>query len=79
VDVILNSPTSQDALWPLWRTWTHILCALPADTPQRAAWQKAGEQLGLLGAAFAEKIAALDAYLDMVEEILENWARENGG
>lgn len=79
VDFILNSSSPYDALWPLWRTWTHAMCALPSDTPHREAWQKAGEQLGLLGVACAERIAGLDAYLDMVEEILETWARENGG
>jgi hypothetical protein len=79
VDAILNGPSSHDILWPLWRTWTHAVCALPADTPHHIAWQEAGEQLGLLGAAFAEKIEGLDSYLDTVEEILDTWARENGG
>jgi hypothetical protein len=79
VDAILSGPTAQAALWPLWRTWTHAICALPADSPLRVTWQKAGEQIGLLGEAFFEKIAGLDAYLDMVEELLDTWARENGG
>jgi len=79
VEAILSSSTPQDALWPFWRTWTHIVCALPADTPHRSAWQKAGEQLGLLGVVFTEKIGGLDAYLDMVEELIDTWARENGG
>lgn len=79
VDTLLDSPAAQDALWPIWRTWTHAILALPADTPRRSAWQDAGERLGLLGEAFIEKIAGLDAYLDTIEEILETWARENGG
>ncbi|OGO63078.1 MAG: hypothetical protein A2029_15085 [Chloroflexi bacterium RBG_19FT_COMBO_47_9] len=79
VDAILNNPAPQDAIWPVWRTWTHAICALPADMPQRTDWQKAGEHLGLLGASFAEKVAGLDAYLDMVEELIDTWARENGG
>ncbi len=79
VDAILSSPGPHDALWPLWRTWTHIMCVLPADTQHRSAWQKAGEQLGLLGEVFNEKIAGLDAYLDMVEELIDTWARDNGG
>jgi hypothetical protein len=78
LDVILNSQTPHDVLWPLWRTWTHAICALPAETPCRSAWQKAGEQLGLLGDGFARKIEGLDAYLDQVEELLDTWARENG-
>jgi hypothetical protein len=79
MDVILNSQTAQDALWPLWHTWTHVICALPVETPHRSAWQKAGERLGLLGDTFPQKIEGLDAYLDSVEEVLEAWAREYGG
>jgi hypothetical protein len=78
IDYMLDSQTPQVALWPLWHTWTHIMCALPDGTPHHSSWRKAGEQLGLLGDAFAEKIEGLDAYLDLVEELLEAWARENG-
>jgi len=79
VDAILKSSTSHDALWPLWRTWTQTVCTMPVDNQSRSAWQKAGEQLGLLGDAFSEKVAGLDAYLDMVEELIDTWARDNGG
>jgi hypothetical protein len=79
VEAMLDSPNVRDALWPLWRTWTHAVCSLPADSTHLAAWQQAGEQLGVLGPAFSEKIAGMDAYLDTVEELLETWARENGG
>jgi hypothetical protein len=79
MEVMLDSQTPHDALWPLWHTWTHAICALPDGTPHRSSWLKAGEQLGLLGDAFSEKIEGLDAYLDLVEELLEAWARENGG
>jgi hypothetical protein len=78
IAVMLDGQTPHDALWPLWRTWTHIIRVLPDDSTHRAAWQTAGERLGLLGEAFSEKIEALDAYLDQVEELLENWGRENG-
>jgi hypothetical protein len=78
LDVMLNGLTAHDALWPLWRTWSHIICALPGESLHRSSWQKAGEQLGLLGNAFSDKIEGLDAYLDLVEELLETWARENG-
>jgi hypothetical protein len=78
MEVILESQTPHDALWPLWHTWTHIICALPAEASHFSVWQKAGEQLGLLGDAFDEKIEALDAYLDLAEELLEAWARRNG-
>lgn len=78
METMLNSETFHTALWPLWHTWTQAICALPGDSPHRATWQAAGEQLGLLGATFNEKITGLDAYLDLIEELLEGWAREHG-
>lgn len=78
VDVCLGSSAPHNALWPMWRTWTHAVRALPEGNPHLPAWQQAGEQLGLLGPAFTEKIDGLDAYLDGVEDLLETWARENG-
>jgi hypothetical protein len=78
MEFILNGQTPHDALWPLWRTWTHIICALPGESPHHSNWLKAGEQLGILGNAFAEKVEGLDAYLDLVEELLETWAHERG-
>ena len=79
IDDMLGSPDYQDALWPLWHTWTQAICCLPPKGLHRAAWQKAGDRLGQTGPSFADKIKGLDAYLDQVEELLEAWARENGG
>jgi hypothetical protein len=79
VDAFLSSPEPVTALWPLWRTWTHAIYALPADSPHQQPWQQAGERLGLLGPAFTEKISGLDAYLDTVDELMDAWGREKGG
>lgn len=76
--VLLESESPHDALWPLWHTWTQLINSLPDNSAHRATWQEAGEQLGLLGPAFEEKIAGLDAYLDLVEELLEGWAHDHG-
>lgn len=65
-------------IWPLWRSWTKAAVCLPESAPELAAWRTAGDQLGLFGDAFSEKINALDAYLDLVETILETWAQNNG-
>ncbi len=78
IEFMLSSPTPHDGLWPLWHTWTDIICRLPAESLYHSDWHKAGEQLGLLGEAFLEKIEGLDAYLDLVEELLETWAKKNG-
>jgi hypothetical protein len=77
-DVILDSEQSLVVLWPLLYTWTQAIGLLPDDAPAQASWQEAITRLGLSGAVFSERIAALDAYLDQVEETLEEWARENG-
>ncbi len=42
------------------------------------AWGRALALQSGIGPAFAERIQALDAFLDMVEETLEEWARANG-
>jgi hypothetical protein len=65
-------------IWPLWRSWTKAAACLPESSPERVAWRTAGEQLGLIGDAFAEKIYALDVFLDLIEEILEVWAQNHG-
>ena len=78
IAALLESEHPLHCLWPLWNTWTRLIAALPADSPHRHAWQTAGETLGLLGEALPRRIAALDSYLDQIEEILEEWARANG-
>jgi hypothetical protein len=40
------------------------------------AWRDAFLQLGYLGAGFAERVEALDAYLDVVEETLDDWKKK---
>jgi hypothetical protein len=78
IDAILDSSHPSDVLWMLWHTWTDAIRFLPPDSAGHAAWEKAGGQLGLLGEPFSDKVKGLDAYLDQVEELLEDWARENG-
>jgi hypothetical protein len=75
---LLDSERFQVVLWPLWRTWTQIVDTLPEQDEYLPAWQKAGESLGMLADGFQERISALDAFLDLVDETIENWARENG-
>lgn len=69
----------QAALWPLLRTWTAAANRLPERHSTLVAWEAACQQLGLIGSeAFRQRLAGLDAYLDMVDESLEAWAAENG-
>ncbi len=66
------------ALWPLLSTWLSAIEHLPQDYHGRGAWRDCLQTLGLLGDGFAERVAALDAYLDMAEELLEAWASSKG-
>jgi hypothetical protein len=65
-------------LWPLLSTWTAAISYLPGDQDRTSAWHKACQYLGLLEGGFAERVEALDSYLDTVEEVLEDWGRANG-
>ncbi len=75
---LMESEQPIAALWPLLRTWTLAAKLLPTDSQHRRAWQASLDTLGLSGEGFAERLRALDVYLDMVDETLESWARENG-
>lgn len=77
-EAILGGESPQAMLWPLLTTWSLAAEQYGVDAPERAAWRQTIEHLGLYGAAFGEKTAALDAYLDMVEETLDAWAQRNG-
>jgi hypothetical protein len=66
------------ALWPLLRTWTLAVSLLPQESDLRLSWRAALQTAGLIGQDFQERVDALDAYLDQVEETLDSWARENG-
>ncbi|MFN2197373.1 MAG: hypothetical protein ACK2UW_14730 [Anaerolineales bacterium] len=77
-EALAASPQPETALWPLVRSWTRLAEASQPDSPERVGWEEAFRQLGLLGQAFDARVAGLDAYLDRVEETLENWGRERG-
>jgi hypothetical protein len=75
---LAGSERPQDVLWPMLRTWVEAVELSPARDQQRLTWQAAFQELGLLGPGFAERVAALDAYLDSVEELLDEWALARG-
>jgi len=73
-----DSPQPENILWPLLYTWTLAVSQLEQDSIHCQKWEGAFTRLELAGPAFAERLAALHAYLEMVEEILADWARQNG-
>lgn len=65
-------------LWPMLRTMTLILITQPGNGPLQEQGNAFFSLLGFQKASFHERLAALDAYLDLVEELVEAWAQANG-
>jgi hypothetical protein len=75
---LVGGDSPQDVLWPLLRTWLKAVKLLPSDSPQVETWAASFSELGLFGPAFRERVSALDAYLDSVEELLDEWGQARG-
>jgi hypothetical protein len=76
IKAILEGDIPLAALWPLLHTWT--LCAEVLDGDHFQFWQKAVGELGLLGSGFTEHVEGLDQFLDEIDIVFEEIARENG-
>jgi len=77
-EAFLESNQPLVVLWPLLRTWTLAASLLPSDSAHRVTWEDAAAHLGLVGGAFQTRLAGLDAYLDLVDETLDEWGRRSG-
>jgi hypothetical protein len=75
---MLNSPQPQAVLWPFLRTWSLAASLADPGSPAIEGWWQVCEHLGFMGASFEERLEALDAFLDTVEETLEQWAVSQG-
>ena len=73
---LLEGEQPHTVLWPLLRTWSQAALLLTPGEAALGAWRDAFLQLGYLGTGFAERVEALDAYLDMVEETLDDWKKK---
>lgn len=76
---ILNGEHPQAVLWLLLRTWTQAAGLLSKAEVGRTTWSETCAQLELLGDGFDERVQALDAFLDLVDETLDDWLRSQGG
>ena len=74
---MLGGAQPETILWPLLRSWTEMAGLLPLDSPERGDWRLALGHLNIRS-NFEERLQALDAYLDLVDESLDSWARSNG-
>jgi len=73
---MLEGENPKASLWPLMHTWT--LSATVLEGEQIQFWRKACEDLGLIGSSFEERVQGLDQYLDEIDILLEEIAKENG-
>ncbi|KPL80564.1 hypothetical protein ADN00_01595 [Ornatilinea apprima] len=77
VDALWNEQPAA-AAWILLRVWTRAVCSLAEPAAAQQTWQTSLADLGLNPADMDASLAALDAYLDGVEETLDTWAAKNG-
>ncbi len=75
IKALLESDTPLSALWTLLQTWTLSAAVLSGDHFE--FWRSACATLGLTE-GFAEKVSALDHFLDEIEILLEEIASANG-
>lgn len=66
------------AVWLALRTWSKAATLVPAGDEALMEWQQALAVVGLDAAGFSTRLDALDAYLDGVEETVDEWGRANG-
>lgn len=66
------------AVWLLLRSWARAASCLEDADPANAAWQSACAALSLDAEHLADRVEALDRYLDHCEETLDAWALANG-
>ena len=76
INAMLAGDIPLAALWPLFHTWTLAVEVLNGD--HLKFWQNSAGELGLLGDGFAGRVDGLDHFIDDVEVILDEIARENG-
>jgi len=74
----LKEERQEAALWVLLNTWAEVSAKLPANDANRIAFSDFCQVLMLASDHFQRRIAALDAYLDMVEETIDNWSSSSG-
>ncbi|NUM48413.1 MAG: hypothetical protein HUU38_27205 [Anaerolineales bacterium] len=74
----LDSDRPIEMVWPMLMTGLDMMEILPKNHPSQAFGENMLTRLGLWGDSFRERIPALDAYLDVIDETLENWGKHQG-
>ncbi len=74
----LMDEQQEAALWIMLRTWAQLSDCLSEGETNRIAFSDFCQTLMLGNEHFQKRISALDAYLDTVEETVDNWSSRNG-
>ncbi len=77
-ELALQEACPTASLWIMLRTWCLALTHLRSNSVLFKPFNEFREQLGLGVEAFIEKLQALDAMLDALEETLDSYASANG-
>jgi hypothetical protein len=77
-ETILARQDPMACLWPLLKTWNLAISLHKPESAHQKGWEGAIGKLGFLGDGFQDRLNALDAFLDNVEEIAETWASDYG-
>jgi hypothetical protein len=73
IEALINGESPSHAIWPLLKTWLDVQMASKQTTPHVETWKDCLSSLGLTEERTADKIDALDAYLDSIEIVIESW------
>ena len=76
IGAMLDGPTPYTALWPLLQTWSLAVEVLPDHAMN--AWRSTCDQLHFKMPEFEAKVHGLDLFLDEVEALLDELAKEHG-
>jgi hypothetical protein len=75
---LLDTDTPMAALWPLLWSWTRLSEINNSESGSIESWRTALTTLGLQGTELQTRIDALDAFLDNIEEAIEEWGHRTG-
>ncbi|MCS6906507.1 MAG: hypothetical protein RML93_01340 [Anaerolineales bacterium] len=77
-EFLVNGAEPRAVLWPLLCTWLEMVAEMGEGSVAAQGWNEITARLGLSGDDFCQRVMAFDAFLDQVEEALEEWAQRNG-
>lgn len=78
IQSLAESGQPEHAMWPLLQTWLDIQLASPKSHPSGPTYEGLLSALHLSEQDASQKTEALDAYLDNIEILIEDWAGNYG-